>query len=84
MNVSSVILRALPEKLRGVRSGLAALPGVEIHADTNDGRFVLTLEDGDGYTPADVFLKLNELDGVISASLVYQYCDDGLTQESDK
>lgn len=84
MNISSVILRAQPEKLPGVRDGLAAIPGVEIHADGGDGRLVLTLEDGAGYAPPDVFSKLHQLDGVISASLVYQYCDDGLPQEADK
>lgn len=84
MNISSVILRAWPAKIDAVRDGLAAMPGVEIHADGNDGRLVLTIEDGEGYAPAEVFLKLHGLDGVISASLVYQYCDDGLPQESDK
>ncbi len=84
MNISSVILRAQPEKLGGVRTGLAAISGVEIHADGNDGRLVLTIEDGEGYELPDVFLKLHQLDGVISASLVYQYCDDGLPQETDK
>ena len=79
-----MVLRAQPEKLPGVRNGVATIPGVEIHADGNDGRLVLTIEDGDRYAPSDVFLKLNQLDGVISASLVYQYCDDGLAQESDK
>ena len=84
MNISSVILRARPEALGGVRSSLAAMPGVEIHADGEDGRLVLTIEDGEGYAPTDIFLKLHELDGVISASLVYQYCDDGFPEESDK
>ena len=84
MNISSVILRAQPEKLGGVRNGLAAMPGVEIHADGNDGRLVLTIEDGEGYAPPDVFLKLHELDGVICASLVYQYCDDDVPREADK
>jgi nitrate reductase NapD len=84
MNISGVILRARPEKLGCVRNGLATMPGVEIHADGNDGRLVLTIEDGEGYAPSDIFLKLHELDGVICASLVYQYCDDGLPQETDK
>jgi len=84
MNISSVILRAHPEKLGGVRNDLAAIPGVEIHADDGDGRLVLTIEDGEGYAPPDIFLKLHGLEGVISASLVYQYCDDGLPQEVDK
>lgn len=84
MNISSVILRAQPEQLPGVRNGLAAIPGVEIHADGKDGRLVLTIEEGPGCAPTDVFLKLHQLDGVISASLVYQYCDDDLPQETDK
>jgi periplasmic nitrate reductase NapD len=84
MNISGVILRAWPEKLGGVRNDLAAIPGVEIQADGGDGRLVLTIEDTDGCAPPDIFLKLNELDGVICASLVYQYCDDGLRQEADK
>lgn len=84
MNISSVILRARPEKLPGLRNGLQAMPGVEIHADGNDGRLILTIEDVEGYAPPDVFLKLGELDGVISASLVYQYCDEGLSPEADK
>ncbi len=79
-----VIAETLPNALHGVRTGLAAIPGVEIHADGNDGRLVLTIEDGEGYALPDVFLKLHQLDGVISASLVYQYCDDGLAQETDK
>lgn len=83
MNISGVILRARPEKLPGVRNGLAMIAGVEIHADGDDGRLVLTIEDGEGYAPPDVFLKLHELDGVISASLVYQYCDEGFPQETD-
>ena len=84
MNISSVILRARPDKLAAVRNGLAAMPGVEIHADGNDGRLVLTIEDGEGYAPPDVFLKLHALEGVLSASLVYQYCDDDFPEESDK
>lgn len=84
MNISSVILRARPEKLPGVRDSLAMIPGVEIHADGNDGRLILTIEDGAGDAPPDIFLTLNQLDGVMSASLVYQYCDDDLPQEAGK
>ena len=85
MDISSVILRAHPEKLVGVRHALATLPGVEIHADGNDGRLVLTIEGDPGQTSADVFMRLNGLDGVLCASLVYRYCDDpsgGSTNES--
>ena len=82
MNISSVILRARPERMPGLRSDLAAIPGVEIHAGDSDGRLILTIEDGAGYAPPDIFLRVQALDGVLAASLVYQYCDDELPQEA--
>jgi len=84
MEISSVIIRALPEKLAAVRAALAVLPGVEVHADAGDGRIVATIEDGEGYTPADVYTELRNIDGVLATSLVYQYNDETLQQESDR
>ena len=84
MNISSVILRARVDKLDGVRRGIAGVPGAEIHADGNDGRIVVTVEDGAVHTTAESIVKLHNIDGVIAASLVYQYCDDELPQESDQ
>lgn len=82
MNISSVIVRARPEKLASVRSALARIPGVDVHQDAPDGRVIVTIEDcADGST-ADAFIAMHNLDGVIGASLVYQYCDDGLEQEA--
>ena len=81
MNISSVILRARPEKLAGVRRGIATIAGVEIHADAGDGRIIVTVEDGEHHSAPESIVKLHNIDGVIAASLVYQYCDDGLAQE---
>ncbi|MEW6690749.1 MAG: chaperone NapD, partial [Pseudomonadota bacterium] len=44
-NISGVVLRARPENVAAVRESLAALPGVEVHAASEDGRIVVTLED---------------------------------------
>jgi nitrate reductase NapD len=84
MDISSVILWARPEKRARVRTGLAAMPGVQIHADCDDGRFVLTIEDTPGRSTADALLQLQDLDGVIHAAPVYSYCDDALAQEPHK
>lgn len=82
MNISSVVLRARPEELEGVRRAVAALPCVEVHAATRDGRLVLTLEDQAGASAADSFLKLHDIRGVMSVALIYQYSDESGTQES--
>lgn len=77
MNISSVVIRCLPEKLAAVRARLAALPGVEAHGENPEGRLVITLEDSDVCTAADSYVALHAVAGVLSATLVYQYADDG-------
>jgi nitrate reductase NapD len=77
MNISSVVIRCLPEQLAAVRLRLAALAGVEVHGENPEGRLVITLEDSDVCTAADTYVALHDLPGVLSATLVYQYADDG-------
>lgn len=81
MNISGVIVRVRPDKLAAVREGLAALPGVEICADAGDGRLVVTIEDVDAAGPADRFIQLHHIDGVLAVSLVYQF-DDSAPEEA--
>lgn len=71
MNISSVIVNARPGQLDAVRGRLQGLPGIEIHAATADGKFVVTIEaDSEGET-AHTFDRINTLEGVLSAALVY-------------
>jgi nitrate reductase NapD len=81
MDISSVVLRANPRKLGAVRDGLAAIPEVEVHTDLDDGRFVLILEGSASTSGSDAFARIQNMEGVLSASLVYQYCDDMQSQE---
>ena len=83
MNISSVVIRTRPEQLATVRRQLAALPGVELHTETPDGRLVVTVEDTDVASAADTYVSLHNIDGVLGASLVYQYSDDGLEPERE-
>jgi len=77
MNISSAVVRARPEKLAQVQSRLEGMPGVEIHAATTDGKIVVTVEDNSAGAAADTFVRLHDIEGVVSVSLVYQYSDDG-------
>lgn len=82
MNISGIVLRARPENAAEVRDSLAALPGVEVHAATGDGRLVLTLEDAGTASAADTFVKLHDIRGVMSVAMIYQYSDESGTQEA--
>ena len=76
MNISGVLVHANPEKLDQVNEQLLAMPGVEIHAATDDGRLVVTIENDDDKVIVDTVMNLHQHDGIISAVMVYQYSND--------
>ena len=73
MNISGVLVHALPAKAAAVREALEALPGVEVHLQTDDGQLIVTVEEAGA---GDSMLAVHRVDGVISAGLVYHNFDD--------
>lgn len=82
MNISSVVLRSLPRHQPQLLTELVQLPGVEVHAQDDNGRLVLTIEDGSTQSASETYVRLHDLSGVLSVSLVYQYSDDDATETS--
>ncbi len=79
MNISGVLVHIRPEQVSAVKSQLENLTGVEVHATTDDGRLVVTIEDDTG----PMIHKMNsfhEIDGVLSASLIYHHFDEEIEQ----
>ncbi|MBI1905233.1 MAG: chaperone NapD [Rhodocyclales bacterium] len=76
MQISGLVVRARPQRLGRLQGRLARIRGVEIHAATPEGHLVLTLESAAPGPAADALLQVSALEGVLSVSLVYQYCDD--------
>ncbi len=84
MNVSGVLVRARPERFPEVMAALGDIPGVEVHAtEEAQGRIVVTVEDGSGWSAEESLLKVHLLDGISDAALVYQYSDEG-SDEGEK
>jgi len=82
-NICGLLVHARPSHVEDVRGRLAALPGVEVHAATEEGRLVVTVEDTPEHLALDTINDIFQTAGVINASLVYQYTDDeDLPQES--
>jgi nitrate reductase NapD len=75
-----MVIRSHDNRANDVRNSLLAIPGVEIHA-ADAGRMVVTVEDESYGQVADNISSIHKLDGVVSASLVYQYSDQQDTQE---
>ena len=84
MNVSGVLLRARPERFPDVMAALADIPGVAVHGtDRAQGRIIVTVEDGPGYSVEDSLLEVHLMDGISDAALVYQYSDEGLNETEE-
>ena len=75
MNISSVVVRAHPDMLSSVEDALRTIPGVEIHAVTDEARIAATIEDTDTGRAADTYVGLHHIPGVLAVTLIYQYDD---------
>jgi len=83
MNISGVMVRAYPDRLAAVRGQLEKLPGVEVHGANPDGRLVVTVEQEGDHAMADAVVRMQDLPGVLSASMIYhQFEEDPDSEET--
>jgi periplasmic nitrate reductase NapD len=75
INVCGVLIFAHPKYIKAVQQQLETEDGVEVHAVTENGRLVVTIEKEDQQQTGEVLNRFQTLDHVISASMVYQYFD---------
>ena len=75
INVCGVLVFAHPEYIKAVQKQLEGEDGVEVHAVTENGRLVMTVEKEDQQQTGELLNRIQTLDHVISASMVYQYFD---------
>jgi nitrate reductase NapD len=79
-NICGMVVRSRDSRTADISATLQAIPGVEVHA-AESGRMVVTVEDEDPRHVSDTVHHIQFLDGVVSASLVYQYSDQHDTQQ---
>ena len=79
MNISGVLVHIRPDQADAVTSRISSLDGVEIHATTDDGKLVVTIENDAG-PMIDTMNSFHEIDGVLSASLIYHHFDEEIAQ----
>ena len=75
MNISGVLVHTRPEQTNVVKNQLGKLFGVEIHAATEDGRLVVTIEN-ESAPMIDTMNSFHDIKGVLSASLIYHHFDE--------
>ncbi|MDT8990771.1 chaperone NapD [Curvibacter sp. APW13] len=81
MNISSAIVYAQPGREPAVRARLSSMPGVEIHAASEDGKIVITLESESDRSATDQYEAIGREEGVLNIAMVYQQTESHPDQE---
>ncbi len=83
LHIASVVVQCAPPKLAPLMQQIALLPGAVVHATGPEGKAVITLEAASGDAITATVARIQQLDGVLSAALVYQCVDtlEAMNQE---
>jgi len=84
MNISGVVVRTFPRNLQDVWQMLEQFEGVEVHGANDDGRLVVTVEKQGERDIADLLVHMQDVPGVLSASMVYHQFEDLGQQEAEQ
>ncbi|HMN79773.1 MAG TPA: chaperone NapD [Burkholderiaceae bacterium] len=77
LHIASVVVHATPRRAPLIAEAIAAMGGAQVHARTDGGKLVVTLEADSASAMTGSVSRIQHLDGVLSVALVYQ-CADSL------
>lgn len=83
MNISGILVQAKQERMAQVRTSIAAMAGVEVHAAGEDGKLVVTIEKHADQEIVDTFEALGKLSGVISTAMIYHHFEPESNYEEE-
>ncbi len=81
MTISGVLVHASHTQLTNIEKNLSEINGVEVHTVTDDGRIVVTVEGDSSNSMADTMVAFNNIKGVYSTAMIYQYSDDDIDED---
>lgn len=82
MKIISLVLKFLPEHAATIAPLIDAVPGASVQLDNGDGRMIVLIEDGEGYSTADSIIQVHQVPHLMSVTLAYEYTDDDLPPEA--
>lgn len=71
MNISSAIVHAHPANTAAVAQRLIALPGVEVHGTSPEGKMIVTIESDDDDSTLATYTRIGQTEGVLAAAMIY-------------
>jgi len=75
LHIASLVVHTTPKRMPRVSRHIASMPGAQVHAASDSGKLVVTLEASSTYAMTAQVTDIQHLDGVLSAALVYQCAD---------
>ncbi len=81
MHISSIVAHVVPTAALRVRAAIDSVAGLEIHAATDDGKLVVTIEAPSEGESVALMDQVRALDGVIAVAMVFHQCETDPEQE---
>ena len=83
IHIASLVVHAMPRHADEVIAAISGQPGAQVHAASATGKLVVTLEAGSDTEMLAAIGAIQQLDGVLCATLVYQWADrrDAMEEE---
>lgn len=81
LNISSAIVYAKPGHAPALCPRLSQMPGVEVHASTDDGQVIVTIESDNDRSAVDTYEVIERMDGVMSIAMIFQQTESNPDQE---
>ena len=76
LNICGVAVYLSPKAGEDVAAKIRALPGVELHAASDDNRLAATIVDTPASMAIDQIAAIHRLPGVVAASLIFHAVDE--------
>lgn len=73
MTICSLVVYARPENMDAIENKISTLEGVEVHAKSEDGKLVISIDHPDRVHCSETIMGLHNVPGVINTALVYEY-----------
>ncbi|GEM_PF-1091762 len=81
LNISSAIVYAKSEHEPALRTQLLQVTGVEVHASTDDGKMIITIESESDRTAVNTYEAIERMEGVLSVAMIFQQTESHPDQE---
>jgi nitrate reductase NapD len=76
MTICSLVIQAIPKHLIDVSQVLNAMKGVEVHAQDECGKLIISIDHPSRSYCSKAMTEMTRIEGVMSTSLVFEYQED--------